>query len=104
MSPALADIIALSEQLRILAGKQEWNSMLTVARDRQHQLEAYFSLTPPPDDEELIKTALSAVQQADQLLSVQARNHRQQLVQDAVDLRQRWQMSSTYQRVQNLQT
>ena len=78
--------------------------MLAIARDRQHQLETYFSQTPPPDSVELIKTALTAVQQADQILSVQARHHRQQLLQDAVDLRQRWQMSSTYQRVQNLQT
>lgn len=104
MSPALAEIISLSEQLRTLAGKQEWSSMLAIARDRQHKLETYFSQMPPPDSVELIKTALTAVQQADQLLSVQARHHRQQLLQDAVDLRQRWQMSSTYQRVQNLQT
>jgi len=104
MSPALTEIVSLSEQLRALAALQAWDGMLTVARERQHRLEVYFDQNPAPDAVDLIRSALTAIQQADQVVSAQAGTYRQQLLQDAVDMRQRWQMSSTYQNVQNLQT
>ena len=59
-------------------------------------------LTPLPDSADMIQSALNSVQQTDHALSLLARQHRQHLLQDAVDLRQRWQSSNAYQGVQNL--
>lgn len=102
MSPALSHILDLSKQLQALAQAQDWTHMLQVARTRQQQLESYFRLDPLPDAADIVQTALQDVQQTDHALSLLASQHRQHLLQDAVDLRQRWQSSNAYQGVQNL--
>ena len=104
MSPALAEIVALSDELKRLATLQDWLGMVAVGQTRQEKLEAYFAHTPLADDSELVRGVLAAIQQTDAALLREAGSQRQRLLQDAVDLRQRWQMSNTYQRVQNLQT
>lgn len=101
MSPALAEITALSQQLQQLAQQQQWPEMLALAQQRQHCLEQYFG-QPLQDEVEQVRLALLEIQQTDQTLMQQARQHRQHLLQETVDLRQRWQISDTYQRVQNL--
>ena len=104
MSPALAEIVALSEQLQQLAGQQNWPAMLDIGHTRQQQLAAYFSGQPLADEPELIREVLTKIQQTDAVMMKDAGTQRQKLLQDAVDLRQRWQMSTTYQSVQNLKT
>ena len=104
MSQALADILSLTEQLRLLAGSEDWSTMLAVAKQRQQLLEHYFGQAVLADTPAVVRQAMATLQQVDQHLAAQARQHRQQLLSDAVDLRQRWQMSDAYQRVQNLQT
>lgn len=103
MSPALAEIVRMSDQLAVLAEHADWDQMLALAAQRQQQLERYFDQATLPDSPALIEQTLTAIQQRDQQLSVNARKQRDQLLSDAIDLRQRWQMSDTYQRVQNLQ-
>lgn len=102
MSPALAAIVNQSERLQALAGTEDWSEMLRLARDRQQQLEHYFSEEPLPDSAEIIRAAMLPIQQADLVLAEQARSQRQHLLQESIDLRQRWQMSDFYQRVQSL--
>lgn len=104
MSPALAEIVALSDELKRLAAVQDWSGMVNIGHTRQEKLDAYFAATPLADDSALLREVLTAIQQADAALLREAGSQRQRLLQDAVDLRQRWQMSNTYQRVQNLQT
>ncbi|MFN4292448.1 MAG: hypothetical protein ACK4E7_16455 [Permianibacter sp.] len=104
MSPTLAEIVALSDELKRLATVQDWSGMVSIGHTRQEKLEAYFAATPLPDDGALVREVLTAIQQTDAVLLREAGSQRQRLLQDAVDLRQRWQMSNTYQRVQNLQT
>lgn len=104
MSAALAEILSLSEQLHALSREQDWQGMLALAKQRQEKLEHYFGQQPLPDDEALIRSTMTKVQSMDQTLMQLVGHQRQHLLQEAMDLRQRWQMSNTYQRVQNLQT
>ncbi len=102
MSPELRQIRQLSESLVAMASQQDWPAMLQAAEQRQQALEQYFAHTELPDPKEIVRKALTEIQAADQALLSLATKQRQQLLTDAVDLRQRWQTSSSYQQVQNL--
>ncbi|NQD38049.1 hypothetical protein HPT27_13535 [Permianibacter sp. IMCC34836] len=103
MSPALAEIVALSEKLQALSVSSDWTAMLTVARQRQQLLDHYFASKPLPDPDELVQGTLGKIQKEDGVLNQLARNHRQKMLEEVIDLRQRWQMSDAYQTVQQLQ-
>ncbi len=102
MSPELRQIRQLSESLVALASRQDWQTMLQTAKQRQQMLEQYFAQAELPDPKDIVREVLAAIQAADQSLSSQASKQRQQFLADAVDLRQRWQTSSSYQKIQNL--